>query len=131
MVRISLLFSLLLTACGGAPPDPTDMIWDPPLDDDTSATIDLGVVQQGEMVTATINGSNPTEADITLRLSCNFENGGFLVPGCPEEITVGPGEEMMPIRANLSSNLSGQYSGNFQFIYNDKIATFVVQGVIQ
>jgi len=123
---------LLLSACGGEGPEPGAVSWDPPLDDgETSTTIELGAIQQGESATATVVATNNSAESITFHLNCTFENGGFLIPGCPEELVVPAGESAMPIRANLSTNLSGQYSGSFQFVYNDEIATFIVQGTVQ
>jgi|GEM_PF-3736783 len=121
----------LLTACGGDDSEPTGVTWDPPLEDENSATIELGAIQQGETVTATVIGTNNSAESVTFQLNCTFSNGGFLVPGCPSELVVAAGESTMPVRANLSTNLSGQYSGSFQFVYGDEIATFVVQGTVQ
>jgi hypothetical protein len=170
---------LLMSACGGNGAELSDITWDPPLDDgETSTTIELGAIQQGDSATATVIATNNstegtctdsafdndengcldagtcsvgsftdaiscstgsatwtpetwTPASVTFQLNCTFGNGGFLVPGCPEELVVPSGESSMPIRANLSTNLSGQYSGSFQFVYNDDIATFIVQGTVQ
>jgi hypothetical protein len=170
---------LLVSACGGAVSDLGGVTWDPPLDDgETSTTIELGAIQQGESATATVIATNNsaegtctdsafdndesgcldagtcsggsftdaiscatgsatwtpetwTPASVTFQLNCTFENGGFLIPGCPEELVVLSGESSMPIRATLGTNLSGQYSGSFQFVYGDETATFFVQGTVQ
>ncbi len=123
---------LLMSACGGNGAELSDITWDPPLDDgETSTTIELGAIQQGDSATATVIATNNSAESVTFQLNCTFGNGGFLVPGCPEELVVPSGESSMPIRANLSTNLSGQYSGSFQFVYNDDIATFIVQGTVQ
>ena len=123
---------LLMSACGGNGAELSDITWDPPLDDgETSTTIETGAIQQGDSATATVIATNNSAESVTFQLNCTFGNGGFLVPGCPEELVVPSGESSMPIRANLSTNLSGQYSGSFQFVYNDDIATFIVQGTVQ
>ncbi len=132
-IRLSFCSLLLLVnACGGDGSETGGVTWEPPIEDgETSTTIELGAIQQGETATATVIATNNSAESVTFQLSCTFENGGFLVPGCPSELTVAAGESTMPIRANLSTSLSGQYSGNFQFVYNDEIATFVVQGTVQ
>ncbi len=132
-VRLAVGVTLLLvSACGGNGPTLDGVTWDPPLDDgETSTTIELGAIQQGDSETATVIATNNSAESVTFQLNCTFENGGFLIPGCPEELVVASGESSMPIRANLSTNLSGQYSGSFQFVYNDEIATFIVQGTVQ
>jgi hypothetical protein len=133
ILRLAVATTLLLvSACGGDGAELGSVTWDPPLDDgETSTTIELGAIQQGESATATVIATNNSSEDVTFQLNCSFQNGGFLIPGCPEELMVPAGESGMPIRANLSTNLSGQYSGSFQFVYNDDIATFIIQGTVQ
>ena len=126
-----LVFATLLSGCGEEPPVLPDVTWEPALDEDNSATIDLGTIEQGESAQAMVIGTNNSIEAITFQLNCSFNNGGFLVPGCPMEQTVEPSETTVPVSATLSTNLSGTYSGTFQFIYDDEIATFVVQGIVQ
>jgi len=128
---VALVFAAILSGCGEEPLPIPDVTWEPALEEDGSATIDLGIVYQGDSAQATVIGTNNSIEAITFQLNCTFNNGGFLVPGCPAEQTTEPGETTVPVSATLSSNLSGDYSGTFQFIYNDEIATFVVQGTVQ
>jgi hypothetical protein len=129
----SLVLVLALSACAEPEEVIEDVTWEPALDDDGTATITVGPLQAGDDLAESqvVTGTNNSDAAITFELICTFDNGGFMTTGCLNEQTVDPGASTVPVLARLSPNLPGEFSGSFEFIYDNETATFVVEGTVQ
>ena len=130
----TLILALLLSACGNTEEVTPDVTWEPALGENNLTTIDLGPLELGGPMaqSPTVVATNNSLEAIIFELNCSFSGGHFAPLTCwSQQVPIEPGESTPPVSATILTNQSGTFSGSFQFIYDDEIATFVIEATVQ
>ncbi len=129
---------VLLAGCEEVEEEP-GLIWDPPLNESGSGgELDLGTVAPSEATSGRIVVRNNTEEDVTMEVTCNLDEGGWII-SCPTGERVIPPTEydsetgdpvqgtFLAVGPTFQSPAEAEYDGTIGFSFDNRIVTYVVR----
>ncbi|GEM_PF-3084996 len=119
------------------------LIWNPPLNESGSGgELDLGVVEPSESTSGQIVVRNNTEEDVTFTVTCNLDEGGWII-SCPTGERVVPPTEydeetgdplqgtFLAVGPTFQSPAEAEYDGTIGFAFDNRIVTYVVRVTVE